>query len=154
MYDLIDLDARIIAEVTKVAKSESYLKSVPQSQAKKTASLAEKKRIAIMQRLDAIDSQISRILDLYQIGTIGIDEIGQRTRKLQDEKVALQNTLKQIDAPKRDMLSLQDVRSALDRFIEIISSDDLAAKRQILHTLIKKIIVKPKVGEIEIVWNF
>ena len=153
-YDLIDLDARIIAEVAKVAKSESYLKSVSQSQTKKTTSLAEKKRIAIMQRLDAIDSQISRILDLYQVGTIGIDEIGQRTRKLQDEKATLQNTLKKLEAPKQDMLSLQEARSALDRFMDIISSDDLAAKRQILHTLIKKIIAKPKVGEIEIIWNF
>ena len=52
-----------------------------------------------MQRIDELDRQISRVVDLYQLGTISIHEIGQRTQKLQAERDALQTTKPYLSSP-------------------------------------------------------
>ena len=55
-----------------------------------------------MQSIDELDRQCSCVVDLYQLGTISIYEIGQRTQKLQAERDALQTTLKNMEVQKED----------------------------------------------------
>ena len=153
-YRVDELDARIIAEVMRLSSDEAYFKSSVAQNEKKGSSRMERKRSSIVQRISTLESQISRILDLYQLGTIGIDEIGQRAQKLQDEKATLQDTLKRMELLHPNSLSVSEARSLLEKFRFTINSDDMDAKRNILHALVKKIIAKPNRGEIEILWNF
>jgi len=48
---------------------------------------------AIQKRIDQIDSQISRLLDLYELGNISFESIGQRVEKLNAEKAGLSATV-------------------------------------------------------------
>ena len=83
-----------------------------------------------------------------------MDDIGARTTKLQNEKDALQKTLASM-APKHEKkLSAAEARPLLDEYFFIMENGETDEKKALLHSLIKKIIVKPTVGEFDIIWNF
>ncbi|MBR2214359.1 MAG: hypothetical protein IJ849_01215 [Selenomonadaceae bacterium] len=44
--------------------------------------------------------------------------------------------------------------STLKKFIAVLESDNMEAKRTIVQRLIRKIVVMPTKGELEIHWNF
>ncbi|EGK59567.1 sensor histidine kinase/response regulator [Centipeda periodontii DSM 2778] len=108
-----------------------------------------------MQRIDELDRQISRVVDLYQLGTISIHEIGQRTQKLQAERDALQTTLDNMEVQKEETrLSEEKALFLLSSFDAVIETGTMDEKRDLLQELIKEIVVLPTKGELDIVWNF
>lgn len=153
-YRVDVLDSRIIGEIERLVDDEAYFRSLVGVSKKNDVGRMETDRLALMQRIDAIDLQISRVIDLYQLGSIGIDAIGRRTQKLQEEKSALQKTLNSMALPKDDRLSADEARSVLSECSAVLASDDMDAKRAMLQRIIKKIIVKPTKGDLDILWNF
>lgn len=153
-YRVDTLDSRIIGEIERLVDDESYFRSLVGISKKNDVSRIEADRAALMRRIDELDLQISRVIDLYQLGSIGIDAIGQRTQKLQEEKSALQRTLDALVLPKDDRLSADEALSVLSECSAVLASDDMDAKRAMLQRLIRKIIVKPTKGDLDILWNF
>lgn len=153
-YPVKELDKRILAEIERLVSDDSYFNSVVSLPGSQKSADTERQKYAIMQRMDEIDLQISRVIDLYQLGTISMDDIGARTTKLQNEKDALQKTLASM-APKHEKkLSAAEARTLLDEYFFIMENGETDEKKALLHSLIKKIIVKPTVGEFDIIWNF
>ena len=74
------------------------------------------------------------------------------------EKVKLQETITKLSIPNlpetEKKLSPNNVLSLKDSFESIISSDDMSAKKNLVHTLIQKIIVNEEDNSFEILWNF
>lgn len=153
-YAVVELDARILAEVRHVITDENYFQSILHRERKDDNVRIEEDRRALMLRIDELDAQLSRIIDLYQLGTIGIDDIGRRTQKLQSEKETLQHTLDALVPMEDNRLTEEEARSKLATFETTMSDYDLDAKRSLLHSIIQRIIVLPTPGELEIVWNF
>ena len=151
-YACVDLDERIIKEIERMVDDEKYFKAALKESLKPETS---DDSAVIMRRIDELERQISRVIDLYQLGTINIDEIGERTKKLQEERDALRKTLKSIkkEQKKKD-ISPQEARSVLKEFSSVMATGDMESKQAIVKTLINKIIALPKQGEIEIIWNF
>ena len=121
---------------------------------KKDVGRIEADRITLMRKIDSLDLQISRVIDLYQLGNIGIEDIGKRTKQLQEEKTALQKTLDGLVMPEDERLEEDEALSTLHQCIAVLESDNMEAKRAILQRLIRKIVVKPVKGELDIHWNF
>lgn len=153
-YPVDTLDTQVLDELERLVNDNTYFQSIVAKFKKKKDHRLEDDRLGIMQRIDELDQQISRVIDLYQLGTIGIDAIGQRTQKLQEEKAALQRTLDTIKPDQDDRLSVDEARSILSEGSSVITSGDMEAKRVMMQSLIKRIIVKPTKGDLEIVWNF
>ena len=153
-YRADTLEERIIKEIERLVNDEKYFQTIAGKSKKADIRQIESDRTTLMQRIDALDLQISRVVDLYQLGTISIQEIGQRTRKLQEEKAALQTTLDGIVIPEDDRLSVDEAQAILPKCALVLASDDMKAKRAMLKKVIQKIVLKAKVGEIDIHWNF
>ena len=77
---------------------------------------------------------------------------------LQEKKVKLQETITKLSTPNlpetEKKLSPSDVLSLKDSFESIVSSDDMSAKQNLVHTLIQKILVNEEENSFEIIWNF
>ena len=87
VYPVVELDRRILDEVGRLVSDHPYFQSIVHHPTHQKTERTENDRIAILQRIDEIDLQISRVIDLYQLGTISLDIIGPRTRSLQEEMV-------------------------------------------------------------------
>lgn len=155
-YACVVLDKMIYDIVYSVAHDQ---KAFQKAAAKKDeeyrahTDMEEKRRI-LMQRIDELDAQLNRIVDLYQLGTISIDQIGKRTQKLQEEKEGLQRTLSELTPIENTRLTLKEARTLLSTFDGVFSGDGIYDKRQFLQSIIQRIIILPTKGEFDIIWNF
>ena len=111
----------------------------------------DRKREAIMGRIGAIHTQQSRLIDLYQIGSIDMDEVRRRSDALREEEVKLQKDLS--DAEVRPApLAPDDAIRILGNFDGIFESGSLEDQRALLQSLIEYIEVFP--DHIAIHWLF
>lgn len=95
-----------------------------------------------------INKQISKLMDLYSIGGISLDDIKEKIDKLNAEKKRL--TPKK---PKKEpsTLSTKEIKSLISAR-DILLGDDLFEKRRIIFALIRKITLYK--DHIDIEWNF
>jgi hypothetical protein len=94
------------------------------------------------------------VLDLYQLGSINIDEIKKRIAELETERDALSNQLIDTKAETEKRLLPAKAQSLLDDFVLLSKSGDTQALRNILFELIQRIDVLPEKGQLRIIWNF
>ena len=151
-YACVDLDQRIIDEVMEVATDQTTFLRLVRSD--KPQVLPSSKRDTLLRRIDELDAQIRRVLDLYQLGNISMLDIKERMAVLEKEKAALQGQLKEDDTVQDAVLPASTARSLLDTFMRVCDSGDTQAIRDVLHELIKEIIVLPEHGRLQIIWNF
>jgi site-specific DNA recombinase len=144
-YKIEELDAAVIAQINRLQYDKDYFNEVvgkPRSTKDDTKALSD--------RLAELDRQISRMLDLYQVGTIPIEQISSRLQELQSKR----------DTVKEKLISVQqgtgngqkeEFIKALKSANDILNSDSLEKKRLLLSTMIESIWVD---GEsVEISWR-
>ena len=153
-YACVDLDTRIINEVVKIATDQKAFHSAMNAKKPKLASAPDGKKDALLRRIDELDTQIRRVLDLYQLGNISIDEIKKRVADLEAERDALSGQLKNDEKEKDTLLPPAEARSLLDDFVRLSGSGDVPVLRDVLFELIQRINVLPEKGKLDIVWNF
>lgn len=88
-------------------------------------------------RISEIDKQISRMLDLYQIGSIPIDVISQKIDALTQEKAVLTASM---DADVKS-INIEELQAARDKFVSILGAGELEEQRACLSVLVKKIVI-------------
>ena len=155
-YSCSTLDEMVIAEVLRLAEnSDAFAEAcnTPPVGAQDALSAAQK-REAVQLRLDELDGQIRRVLDLYQLGSIDIDEIKGRLSDLEKERDALLATLKEKKRATVVKLKPATAHTLLHEFSALVGSGDTEAMRDVLHELIARIVLHPTPGDVEIVWNF
>lgn len=89
-------------------------------------------------RLEEIEKQTGKLIDLYQVGSIPIEMVSQKIETLSKEKASLQ---KAAEAPPPASNTLDDMILARDVFLSIIETGSLEQKRACLTLLIDKIVV-------------
>lgn len=144
-YKADQLEEAVIAEVRKLRLDPDlvYRASAP--------SHDNRKREAALKRIEAIHSQQSRLIDLYQVGSVDVDEVRKRSDALREEEAALQRDL--ADAEVRPAaLDPDDAVRILDNFDEIFASGSLDDKRALIKSLIEYVEVFP--DHIAIHWLF
>ena len=154
-YPVQELDPVLLGEILKLADDEDAFRAVVEkNRKKKKTDDRSKERAAASKRLDAIDVQIRRVLDLYQLGSIDSEEIKKRVSALEKERDALRATLD--EEKKADVVKLKprEARSFLAELKSISGSGDVDAIRSVLLELIVRIEALPTKGEFNIIWNF
>lgn len=145
-YTVEDLDGIVIEEIKKLSFDRSYFDSMVESCRDNDPADLE----AIRERCAEIEKQIDRLLNLYQTGLVGLDEVTPRLGSLKEEKEKLQQNLLLLDsaeAPAQDA-----AWDNLQNFAAVVSSGDLEATQQLVHSLIDKIVVLN--NDITIYWSF
>ena len=147
------LEARVLSEVLAVAKDQALFRAICERN-RENKKMPQSAVAAAKKRAKEIDAQIKRVLDLYQLGSIDMDEIKKRIAALEEERDALKKTLDAETRPKVMRMSRKDAATILSGVESVVASGDVALIRQTLHEIISKIVLHPQKGSMEIVWRF
>lgn len=127
-----DLDAAVLAEINKLAVDPEYIQEV---KARKPVNDVSDKIKTITSEIAKIDSQISKMMDLYALGSIDIDVISERVATLNKTKATLEKELDSMIVPAtaNDELTTHQIMD-----IASLMKDDLPLeeKRGIIKSLI------------------
>lgn len=149
VYAIEKLDQYIIDEIKKIALNVDYFNSIRNSPNESLTTNID----IIDKRIKEIDNQVSRMLDLYQLGTIPLDTINSRVKLLQDEKKTLLDSKAAI-AAKDVKLGTQEVQKILNSIGDAFEDRPIEDKRAIVYSLIEKIIVLEESNKFGIYWRF
>ena len=145
-----EVDKLVIDEILKLQFDESYIKDIIESNKEDTNEDTEK---IISQRIVEISSQLDKVMDLYQLGNVPLDKIAERINTLTNERTALETELENIknNTVENKKISLTEVNDILKNAKTILESNDMDAKRMLVHSLISHI----ELGDnIKIYWAF
>lgn len=144
-YKVEELDTIILNEIKQLAFDESYLDRLTVKREVEDSKPILKKRIA------EIDTQISRVMDLYQLGNATYDQIESRIKSLSEEKENLIHEIESGEAQEQPM-TIGETKSLLDGAIEIINNGSFKEQRTLVASLINKIIIDDE--DATIYWSF
>ena len=108
-----ELDSFIIDEIKKMSLSPEYIEELRER--KPVNDNAEKVK-TIRSKIEGIDKQISKLMDLYAIGSMPIEMISGKVTELDKTKKALEAELDSLEIPKNKMSTqmIMDIASCLD----------------------------------------
>lgn len=140
------LDNRILEIIQKLIFDRSSLPS-PVS----AVLPVHDQKSALSRHIAALDSQISKILDLYQFQSVPADQIAARLENLTNEKAALEAALYALEEPA-PALNHEQIKVALGTPMDVIEHGTLEEKRILLQSLIKRIEIDQ--DNLTIFWRF
>lgn len=146
-YKSEELDLAIMFELNKLAIDPEYVDHVRQNKPKNDVN---EKIKSITSEIEKINSQISKMMDLYALGTIDMDVISTKVTELNKTKTALQKEIDSLDVPDSDEMTVDEIQS-----IAAMMSDEkltLQDKRNIIQSLIYYIEIDNE--DILIHWKF
>ena len=146
-YRMEVLEAAILGEIHKLSIDPDRISQVRENRPE--SDVAEKIK-AITSEIAKIDTQISKMMDLYALGTIDLDVISDKVADLNSTKTALSKELNSLNIPnKENVMDAETIRE-----IASLMSDDLPLedKRNIVQSLIYYIEIDEE--NIIIHWRF
>lgn len=127
-----DLDSAVIDEVRKIAYDKEYFDKMvePYESIPGKADKGKSKK-----RIKEIDAQISRMIDLYQVGTISMGDISKRVDALEKERTSLEATLQDssFQVKKNELLN------RLSEFNDSFDSWNLEKKRLFIGGIVESV---------------
>ena len=130
-YRAVELDLIILTEIKKLSIDPEYVEYI---RANKPKNDVNEKIKSITSEIEKIDSQISKMMDLYALGSIDLDIISTKVTSLNETKGALQKEIDSLDVPDSDEMTVEEIQS-----IASMMDDEnltLADKRNIIQSLI------------------
>lgn len=149
IWDMDKLDKLVINEIKTLISNPNEVDSIIKNSFSDNQNL--KKQELCKKRIETIKQQMNRMTDLYSLGSIDIDFIADKIAALNSEKEKLENDLKTLQVP-RPLLSASAAKEKLQEFQDLIDTDDIKLKRQIVHSLIDRVEVDN--DDVYIHWAF
>ena len=146
-YRMDELEAAILGEIRQLLINPERIEQVREN--RPVNDVSEKIK-AITQETAKIDTQISKMMDLYALGTIDLDVISDKVAALNEQKTALTKELDSLNVPSTDdTMTEEEIRS-----LAALMEDDLPLedKRNIIQSLINHIEIDEE--NIIIHWKF
>lgn len=135
------LENAVMEQILKIAYDIDSIKPSPEKQ---------KKDNTILKKIKEIDKQINKLIDLYQVGGVPFDQVGQRIKSLNDEKEKL--TIANRESDTNSTLSIQDAKNILIYAADVIQNGSEEEKREIVSKLIERVTINN--DHINIKWTF
>ena len=146
-YRIEVLEGAILGEIHKLAVDPARIDQVREN--KPVSDVADKIK-TINSEIAKIDEQISKMMDLYALGSIDLDVISEKVGSLNATKTSLTKELNSMNVPdKKDIMTDDEIRN-----IAALMADDLPLedKRNIVQSLIYYIEIDEE--NIIIHWKF
>ena len=141
-----DLEAIIFAEIRKLKSEPLYISQLRESVDYDLLIEAAEKRLAV------IEKQISKMMDLYAIGSIDLTMVKEKMQSLADEKKGLEEEIEANKGMKMAQLDQKEVTDFVELFEEVVLSGDTAQLNNVISDLIEFIEIENE--NIKIHWNF
>lgn len=129
-YRMDILEGAILEEIHKLAIDPNRVEEVREN--RPVSDVTEKIK-AITSEIAKIDTQISKMMDLYALGTIDLDVISDKVAALNGQKTALSKEMDSLNVPKTDTMTTQEVMDIASLMKDDLSLED---KRNIVQSLI------------------
>lgn len=134
-WKIEDLDQYVRRWTDALVTDPAVLESVI-----KTASATQQPQVdfaAAERRITEIDTQVKKLLDLYQVGTIPIETISERMNALSSERNELIASIAQTDRTP----STERFLKALDGYRNGFRDGDTTERRMLLSSLIERVLI-------------
>ena len=141
------LEGVILDEIKRLAIDPNRIEEVREN---RPANDNTEKIKTINSEIAKIDTQISKMMDLYALGTIDLDVISDKVGELNDSKTRLKKELDSLQVPTKDTaMTEEQIRN-----IAVLMKDDLPIedRRNIVQSLIHHIEIDE--DNIIIHWKF
>lgn len=145
-WNMEELDELIFSEIRKLAIDPEYLQTAS------TGQQADNRTEIIQQELEKLDSQISRLMDLYTVDGIPLEVLQQRTRTASEQRKRLQQELDSISREAASRMSREEALEIITGIDQILERKDFTEIREVIGSLIEKIVVDG--NDITIYWTF
>ena len=146
-YRMEVLEAAILGEIHQLAIDPERVEQVREN--KPVSDVTEKIK-SIKSEIAKIDTQISKMMDLYALGTIDLDVISDKVADLNTTKTALSKELDSLNVPsKENELTTEEIRS-----LAALMDDDLPLEDK--RTIIQSLIYYIEIDEDDVIihWKF
>lgn len=155
-WEMGKLDDLIVNELVKKSLDSKKLRKAYEYEQSKTNVISIDNSADILEKkIKDIDSNINKLMDLYQDDKIPIKIISERIEKLYNEKKDIENNLNKFlerDIVKKvSHIPFEQYMFWLENFEEIWNEAEFEEKKIILTSFIEKIIVSK--DSVEVVWN-
>lgn len=138
------LEEQVLAEVRRLALDPDSFKAE-----EKPDENAEKSR-AVKNRLEEIDAQLDRYLELFEAGAFDVAKVKAKADPLNEEKAALKRELAKLQAaPKLTKEEAVEIALTLGDIVEDGYSDEA---RALVHELIDSIVIDGE--KVHVYWKF
>lgn len=142
-----ELDDLILSEIGKLAADPAALDDLMND-----PEAPEDKAGPVSERLEEIEKQISRLLNLYQTGVLDLEELQPRISDLKEERGRLSSLLETMEEETAGKLSKTAALEAASAFPAAVASGDPEELRSLVRALIEKVVYNN--GEMTIYWKF
>lgn len=143
------LDKLVLDEIRKLSLAPEHINVIIDEN--KPQNTPENDRQVILKRISDIEKQVSKLIDLYQIGGIDFNIITEKIETLNKERDTLQSSLDEVKTSAPE-LSVQEAKAILQTFSEVVDTAEPDMLRDLVHSLIDGIIIHGE--DIEIHWKF
>lgn len=136
-YKMDELDNLIFDEIRKLS-----FESVKPSKTPNRTPVIEGK-------INELNKQLDRLLDLYTVGEVPLDKLHSKVEKINEQKSRLESELISLEDDKLSKAELKEIANSFDDVLEHGTLEDV---RAVLHALIDHIEIDGE--DITIYWNF
>ena len=143
-WRLKELDDLLIGEIKKLEFVPDEQVAEPEPSTPPQNTLADE--------VKKIDSQLTRLMDLYGIGSIPIDVLQTRIESLNEKKLALQGEIDRLEKSEIGKLSTATATEYITSFSEVLETGNFDSIRAVITALIEKIELDGE--DVTIYWNF
>lgn len=146
-YTVEELDDLVIEEIKKLSLDRSAFDSMVDACA--DPGLSELP--ALQERVNEVEKQTERLLNLYQSGLVSLEEISARLGSLKEEKEKLRHSISALVAAEAGVAA-ENAWEEIKDFSVVLASGDVEAVQRLVHSLIDRIEVLNE--NITIYWSF
>lgn len=144
-----NLDNYILEQIRKIALEPSIILKLKTQHNDLTV---PNKIETIEKRVSEIKKQISKLMDLYSLDNISFEDVSNKLKPLSEEKNSLEVELEKLKSENKPDLELEETYKILKSVPDILNSNSLQEKRNMLESLIHKIVIID--DDINIQWKF
>ena len=142
-----ELEGLVLSEIRKLSLDPSLIDGM----AGASFPDPENDAAVLSRRIAEVDAQSSRVLDLYQLGTVELSAVSSRLDALKKEKDALLQELAALDT-KKPRVSASEAKAAAARLDDVLDGGSDAERQQLVRSLIDRIVLTDETVEIH--WGF
>lgn len=141
------LNEYIINEIKKLSTNPDLIEKMTDEK-----QINENDKPSIIQsRVQEIEKQITKLMDLYQFGSIPVADIGKRIAPLQREKSSLESELESFQK-KVPTLSIEQAKEIVNSANNVFETGSIDEQRNLVNSLITKITIYETGAKIS--WKF
>lgn len=128
-----ELDNIVFNEIKKLAMDPDHIYAIREE---KISSRDEPNKIDLVRKeIEGVNTQISRFMDLYGLGTFTIEQVSEKVDPLNERKKALEKELAQLNA-EAGAISEEETIELLESFEDILERGDFDEIRLVITSLI------------------